>query len=114
MRFLLAEPHDRGADGFPGLKFETKSPNGIGKEVFKAHHRLGSGTFKKVETDMPTSLTSSRTRRGSIICETDEGRRPILIIAVPEDEEVAATYFGTGAEPEENRPGLSIDAVAEK
>ncbi len=33
----------------------------------------------------------------------------ILIVAVPEDEEVAATYFGAGAEMEGNRPRLSIE-----
>jgi len=37
-----------------------------------------------------------------------------LIVAVPEDEEVAATYFGAGAEPEGNRPRLSLEGQPAK
>jgi hypothetical protein len=33
----------------------------------------------------------------------------ILIVAVPEEEQIAATYFGAGAYSEENRPRLSIE-----
>jgi hypothetical protein len=32
----------------------------------------------------------------------------ILIVVVPDDEEVAATYFEAGSEPEGNRPRLAI------
>ena len=32
----------------------------------------------------------------------------ILIVVVPNDEEVAATYFGSGSETEGNRPRLAI------
>jgi hypothetical protein len=28
---------------------------------------------------------------------------------VPDDEQVVATYFGAGSEPEGNRPGLVIE-----
>jgi hypothetical protein len=31
-----------------------------------------------------------------------------LIVVVPDDEDVAATYFGAGGEPETNRPRLVI------
>jgi hypothetical protein len=39
----------------------------------------------------------------------------ILIVVVPDDEEVAATDFGAGSEPEANRPRLVIErgSVAE-
>jgi hypothetical protein len=39
---------------------------------------------------------------------------PILIVAVPEDEEVAATYFGAASVPEGNRPRLIIDGEPAK
>jgi hypothetical protein len=37
-----------------------------------------------------------------------EAGETIPIVAVPDDEEVAATHFGAGAEPEGNRPRLTI------
>ena len=37
-----------------------------------------------------------------------------MIVAVPEDEEVAATYFGAEAKPEGNRPRLIIDGELAK
>jgi hypothetical protein len=33
----------------------------------------------------------------------------ILIVVVPDDEDVAATFFGAGSEPEGNRPRLVIE-----
>jgi hypothetical protein len=50
VRFLLAEPHDQGTHSPAGLKFDLKSPDGLGKEVFKVVHPLGSGTFTRVKT----------------------------------------------------------------
>ena len=38
----------------------------------------------------------------------------LLIIVVPEDEEVAATHFGAGVQPEENRPRLSLGGEPSK
>jgi hypothetical protein len=36
------------------------------------------------------------------------------MIAMPEDEEVAATYFGAGTDRDENRPQLSFDGDSAK
>jgi hypothetical protein len=43
-----------------------------------------------------------------------KARGKILIVAVPEDEGVAAVDFGAGAEPEEKRPRLGIQGEAAK
>jgi hypothetical protein len=37
-----------------------------------------------------------------------------VIVVVPDDEEVAATYFGASSEPEANRPRLAIEFEAGK
>jgi hypothetical protein len=95
----LAEPLDKGADPLAGLKFEAGSPGGVPKEAFRALHPLGSGTFTKVETGHTDTFD----------LRPDEGRRrylrdkikaggTLLIVAVPEDEEVEATYYGAGVE----------------
>src|SRR5262249_50739096 len=49
VKFLLAEPRDQGTGNLAGLKFDPKSPDGLGKEAFKAIHPLGSGTFTKAK-----------------------------------------------------------------
>jgi hypothetical protein len=46
VRFVVAEPADRGTNPLAGLKFEVGSSGGVGKDAFKALHPLGSGTFK--------------------------------------------------------------------
>ena len=50
VRFFLAEPQHRAADPLAGLRFDPKSPSGVGKDEFKALHPLGFGSFTKVET----------------------------------------------------------------
>jgi hypothetical protein len=57
VRFLLAEPRDQGTDPLAGLKFDPKSPGGLGKDAFKAVYPLGSGTFTKVKTGQVDSFT---------------------------------------------------------
>jgi hypothetical protein len=115
VRFCLAEPHDRGTDPLPGLKFDRKSPNGVGTDAFKVLHPLGAGTFAKVETgntdtfELKPNETGERYLRYRL-----KGGGTIVIVVVPDGEEVAATYFGVGAEPEGNRPRLSLDSGSVK
>ena len=111
VRFYLAEPTDRGADPLAGLKFEAGSSGGVGKDAFRALHPLGSGSFKKVETGHADTFELKPDEAGKrLLRDRLKAGGTILIVAVPEDEEVAATYFGAGAETEANRPRLSMDA----
>jgi hypothetical protein len=115
VRFFLAESTDREGDPLAGLKFEAGSSGGISKDAFRALHPLGSGTFKKVETGHADTFELKPDEGGRrYLRERIKASGTILIVAVPEDEEVAATYFGAGSEPEANRPRLSIDGGAVK
>ncbi len=108
MRFLLAEPHDRGTDPLPGLKLEARSLNGVGKDAFQALHLLGSGTFTKVETGHADTFELRPDEAGQryLRVRMKAGGTTWIVITL-EDEDVAATYFG--AEPGANRPRLRID-----
>lgn len=108
-KFFLAEPADGGGDRSPSLKFEAGSPGGFAKGAFKALHPLGSGVFKKVGTRYAGAfeLRPDEAGRHPLLDRLKAGGT-ILVVVVPEDEEVAATYFGVGVGPEDNRPRLSI------
>ena len=113
VRFFIAEPADRGTDPLAGLRFEAGSSGGVGKDAFKALHPLGSGTFMKVETGHADTFELKPDEAGQhYLRDRIKSGGTILIVAVPEDEVVAATYFGAGAEMEANRPRLVIDPVA--
>jgi hypothetical protein len=97
VRFYLAEPHDRGGDPLPGLKFDSKSPNSVGEDAFKALHPLGSGTFTKVETGHADKFELRPNEAGQrYLRDRTKAGETILIDAVPNDEEIATTYFGAG------------------
>ncbi len=115
VRFFVAEPADRGTEPLAELKFEAGSSGGVGKDAFKALHPLGSGTFKKVETGHSDTFELKPDEAGQrYLRDRIKSGGTILIVAVPEDEEVAATYFGAGAEMEANRPRLSIEGEPAK
>jgi hypothetical protein len=115
VRFVVAEPADRGTNPLAGLKLEVGSSGGVGKDAFKTLHALGSGAFKKVETghadtfELKPDETGQRYLRDRI-----KSGGTIVIVAIPDDDEVAATHFGAGAETDENRPRLSIDGESAK
>jgi hypothetical protein len=115
VRCFLAEPHDRGADPPSGLRSDATSPNGVGKDAFAALHPLGSGIFTKVETghadafDFESNEAEQRYLRDRL-----KAGGAILIVAVPDNKEVAATYFGAKAVPEGPRLRLTIDVGVEK
>ena len=97
VRFFVAEPADRGTDPLAGLKFEAGSSGGVGKDAFKALHALGSGDFKKVETGHADTFELKPDEAGQrYLRDRIKSGGTILIVAVPEDEEVAATYFREG------------------
>src|SRR5206468_1326137 len=95
---------DQGTDPLADLKFDAKSPDGPGKDAFKAVHALGARTFTKVKTGQVNEfkLAPDEAGRGYLRGQL-KASGPIVIVVVPDDEEVAATYFGAGSEPEANR-----------
>jgi hypothetical protein len=107
VRFLLAEPRDQGTDTLAGLKFDPKSPDGLGQEAFQAVHPLGSGAFTKVQTGQVDTfaLTPDEARRTYLQGQLKAGGTIVIVVA-PDAEAVATTYFGAGSEPEANRPRL--------
>jgi hypothetical protein len=108
-RFFLAEPADRGTDPLAGLKFKVGSLGEVVKDAFKAPHPLGSGTIKKVETGCADVFELKPDEGGKrYLRDRVQAGGTILIVIVPADEEVVAAYFGAGAQPEENRPRLSL------
>jgi hypothetical protein len=112
---LLAEPRDQGTDSLAGLKFDPRSPNGLGKDAFKAVHPLGSGTFTRVKTVQVDSFALTPDEAGRTYLQGQlRASGTILIVVVPDDEEVAATCFGADSEPEGNRPRLVIEFGTEK
>ena len=76
---------------------------------------LGSVTFRKVETGHADTFDLKPDEAGQrYLRDRIKSGGTILIVAVPEDEDVAATYFGAGAEMEANRPRLSIEGEPAK
>jgi hypothetical protein len=115
VKFYLAEPADRAGDTLAGLKFEAGSPGGVATDVFKALHPLGSGSFRKAETGHEDTFELRADEAGTRhLRDRLKAGGTLMIVAVPEDEEVAATYFGMGAEPEERRPRLVLDGMPAK
>lgn len=109
VRFFLAEPAGGGGDVGSDLKFEPGQPGGVPKGAFKALHPVGAGSFKKVETGHADTFELKPDEDGRrLLAERLKAGGTILIVAVPDDEEVAATYFGAGAEEEGSRPSLSL------
>jgi hypothetical protein len=111
VRFFLAEPADRGTDSLAALKFEAGTTGGVSKDAFKALHALGSVTFQKVLTGHADTFQLKPDEAWQrYLRDRIKSNGTILIVAVPDDKEVAATFFGANAQPEENRPRLGIDS----
>jgi hypothetical protein len=110
VRVRLAEPRDQNTDSLARLKFDPKSPGGLSKDAFKAPHPLGSGTFTKVKTGQADTFDLKPDEAGrTYLRDQLKAGGTIVIVVVPDDEAVAATYFGAGSEPERNRPRLVIE-----
>lgn len=89
-----------------GLKFDPSGIDGLGSQV-EAKLPVGSGEFKKGETGRADTfaLTLDEKTRSSIRDRAAKGD-PIRIVVVPDDESVAATYFGAGSDDASRRPRL--------
>jgi hypothetical protein len=89
---VLAEPADGSSDPLAGLKFEVGSSGGIAREAFKALHPPGSVSVKKAETRRVETLELRSGDAGNHdLRDWLKAGGTILIVAAPEDEEVAAT-----------------------
>ena len=87
----------------------------MGKDTLEAVQLEGSGTFEKVETGHGDTCELTPDDAGQrYLRDRMKAGGTILIVAVPDDEEIPATYFGAGAEPERNRPRLKIDGESAK
>jgi hypothetical protein len=87
----------------------------VSKAAFKALHLLGSGTFKRVKAGHADTFALKPDEAAKrYLRDRIKSGATILIVAVPEDEEVGATYFCVGTETEENRPRLSVDSESAK
>jgi hypothetical protein len=91
VRFFLAEPKHRGTDPLSGLRFDAKSPYGVGKDAFKVLHPLDSETFTKAKTGLADTVELKQDDAGQpYLRDRLKASGTILIIAKPDDEEVAA------------------------
>lgn len=90
-----------------GLKFDPSGTDGLGGQI-AARRPLGSGAFKKAETGRADTftLTLDDEARHFVRDRAAKGE-PIRIVVVPDDEAVAATYFGAGSDDASRRPKLA-------
>jgi hypothetical protein len=102
---------ESGAEFLLGPNLEER----LAKGAFKAVHGLGSGTFIRVRTGQADTFNlmpdeaGQRYLRGQL-----KAGGAIWIVVVPDDQDVAATYFGAGSEPVGNRSRLVIEVGAAK
>ncbi len=89
-----------------GLKFDPSGTDGLGGQA-SAKRPLGSGAFKKAETGKADTftLTLDDEARASLKERAAKGGA-IVVLVVPDNETVAATYFGAGADEAAHRPRL--------
>ncbi len=92
------------------LKFERANTDGLPSQV-GSKAPIGSGDFKKAETARVDvlSLTLDDASRKYVEGRAAKGES-IRIIMVPDDESVAATYFGSGADDAARKPKLTAGA----
>jgi hypothetical protein len=102
-----SEPADKAASP---LKFQMTAADGLGTQ-FKNRLPVGTGTFKKIETGRVDvmSLSLGDEAKSYLRFQINEGG-PIRLLVVPDDDTVAATYFGAGNATESNRPKIMIRA----
>ena len=107
--FFLAHPADADPGSLEKLKYDPTATRGLPKDAFKSLTPLGSGAFKKVETGKVDTFTLAldETARNELH-KVIKGGGTLHIVVAPEDDDVAATYFGAGNETEANRPRIKL------
>jgi hypothetical protein len=113
--FLLAHPTDADRGSLEKLKYDPAATRGLPKDAFKSLTPLGSGAFKKVDTGKVDAFTLAldETARNELH-KLIKGGGALHIVVAPEDDDVAATYFGAGNETEANRPRIKLGGEAPK
>lgn len=93
-----------------GAKFDMTIADGVGALV-KEKSLVGSGEFKPGETGHSDTftLTLDEAATGYLRARSAKGEA-IRLVLVPDDEDVAATYFGSGADDSARRPRLKLAA----
>ena len=91
-------------------KFNMGGVDGLGSLV-PSKTLLGANEFKKTETGHTETLTLTLNEAalGYLRARATKGEN-IRLVLVPDDEDVAATYFGSGADDESRRPRLKVAA----
>ena len=89
-----------------GLKFDPSSTDGLGGQA-PSKRPLGSGSFKKAETGKADifALTLDDEARAFLKERAAKGGT-IAVLVVPDNDTVAATYFGAGADEAARKPKL--------
>lgn len=109
IQFFLAQPADADPGSLEKLKYDPAATRGVTRDAFKLLSPLGSGVFKKVETGKidTFALTADQSVRNQLRDLIKSGG-PLYIVVAPDDDDVAATYFGAGNETQENRPRIKL------
>ena len=115
IKFFLAQPADADPRSLEKLKYDPTATRGLAKDAFKSLSPLGSGVFKKVETGKVDTFVltpddMARNELHSVI----KGGGLLHIVIAPEDDDVAATFFGAGDETDANRPRIKLGGEGPK
>lgn len=110
VRFFLLDDDRAGPED---LKFDATSTAGLG-ERFKDRIPIGGGAFRKIETGHADTFTLSLDEPArKVLSKRLADKTEIRILIVPGDDEVAATYFGAGADEPERRPKITLKVGAQ-
>jgi hypothetical protein len=91
-----------------GLKFDEASASGLG-DKFGGRLPIGTDEFKKVETGHADTFRLTLDEAARKLLEGRLGTKgEIHLLIIPDDEGVAATYFGAGEEEVGRRPRLAL------
>jgi hypothetical protein len=107
VHFLLVDPREQRTDSLVGLKFDPNSPDGLGKDAFKAVQPLGSGTFTKAKAGHADTfvLTTDQAGPSCLRGRLKAGGTSLIL----EDPEIAAICFGAVSESKPQLPRLAIE-----
>ena len=87
-------------------KFDMGCIDGLG-DLVKSKSLLGTGEFKKQETGHADTFSLALNEAAfTYLADRAARGETIRVIIVPDDEDVAATYFGSGAEDATRKPRL--------
>lgn len=107
--YLIGDPKSEDKDA--SLKFDPSDSDGLGGQ-FRAKHPLGTARFAKVETGHVETLALTLDEEGRDSLRDQLAKRaPVRLVIVPDDDDVAATYFGSGGADPSTRPKLSIEVA---